>query len=131
VNLNPIAKRIEDASVAIRGRDLFINMMPADKTGILLRDYFGGTAIDHYLPGFFKASFMVIVRHPSYQSAEQLIKRAVAALIVEQKTTVEGVVFHYIRPRGLPFTYAPSPGQNHEFAVNMDCCFIDAAPWAV
>lgn len=126
MNLLPIANRLEEQGIGINGRTIFVNFMPAEVTeGILLRDYFGGTEIDHELPKFYKPSYMIIVRTADTAAGLELMKAAVAALTFSMPEEIEESTYRYMRPRALPFAYPPSPGQNIEIAVNMDCCFID------
>lgn len=126
MKLEPIASWLQQQGVAVQGQDLFINFIPQGMSGILLRDDFGGTRIDHELPGFYKGSFMVIARHADYATSKGLAKSAVATLQLLANTTVDGVSFRYLRPRALPFVYAPSPGQMVESSVTVDACFVDA-----
>jgi hypothetical protein len=126
VNLLPITNRLEEQGVGTPGKDVFINFLPASvQLGILLRDYFGGTPTTPELPGYYKTSFMLIVRATSMESGQELLGNAIAALTVSSDTVMDEYLFKYIRARNLPFAYAPSPGQNIEIAINMDCCFID------
>lgn len=129
MNLIPIAARLEEQGVATVGQTVFINFMPSEVSlGILLRDYFGGTRVIPELPGYYKASYMMVVRCVDMDAGLELMSQAVLALTLTVGEELSGHTFKYMRPRNLPFTYAPSPGQNIEIAVNMDCCFIDATP---
>jgi hypothetical protein len=124
MKLETIAEMLENASVGVAGSDIFINMIPAEvTTGILLRQYFTGTKIDHELPGMRKTSFFVIARSPDYLTAKGLAESAVAALHLRYETEVGTTHFKYMRPRTEPFVYAPSPGQLVEFSVVIDCCY--------
>jgi hypothetical protein len=126
MNLIPLANRLEEQGVGTTGKSVFVNYMPAQsETGILLRDYFGGTAVIPELPGYYRASFMMIVRTNDMEAGLQLMRDAIAAVTIVTEEQVEEYLCRYIRPRNLPFVYAPSLGQNIEIAVNMDCCFID------
>ncbi len=127
MNLEVIIDRLEQKGVGESGKSLFINFIPQDLTGILLRDYFGGTRVDHELPGRFKAKFMLIARERDYESARALVIAASKALTVKSREQLGSVAFDYMRPMGLPFAYAPTPGQNVEVALNLECCYVDAA----
>lgn len=124
IHLEKVAAMIEDRGVASIGRDLFVNSIPAEANGVLLRQYFGGTKIDHYLPGYRKTSYMLIVRAVEYAAALELINAAVAAVTFERDTEIDGVVFKFMRPDMEPFPYAFSPGDRIEFVVNIDCCYV-------
>lgn len=123
MNLEGIVDILESAGVATAGETMFINFMPTDKMGILLRDPFGGTKIDYELPGFTSTSFMLVVRHKSYAVGEALIKDAMAALTMEGKTA-GGMRINYMRPRTTPLKYQPSIANNIEMITNFDVCYV-------
>jgi hypothetical protein len=127
MKLTAIAAILESAGVAEQGKTLFINFIPQNLTGILLRDYFGGSPRDHELPGYIKAPFMLIGRGPDYQTTYDLVVEAVAALEQAGKDQVEeeGIKLNYARGRTLPFPYSSSQGQNWEVTVTVDCCYVD------
>lgn len=126
MNLLPITNRLEEQGVGTPGRDVFIDFMPAAcQLGILLRDYFGGTPTAPELPGYYKTSFMLIIRAPEVGAGQQLMTDAIAALTLNTDTVMDDYLFKYVRARNLPFMYPPSPGQLVEISINMDCCFID------
>ncbi len=127
MNLDTIAQLLEEKGVGERAKNIFSGLMPQGVSGILLRDYFGGTRYDHNLPGFYKGAFMLIVRGPSYDVSKQVCELAVKALTIQGNTYVGEVLFKYMRPRILPFSFPPSPGQQWEFTVTMDACYVDAA----
>lgn len=125
MNLEIVLDRLEEQGVGTAGKDLFINFIPQDATGILVRDYFGGTKVDHELPGYFRARFMLIARAKDYLASQTLLRQAVAALTVKIPEKFGDVDVRFMRPMGLPFPYAPTPGQNLEVATNMECRYID------
>lgn len=124
MKLETVAKMIELAGVGIRGVDIFIGHMPAERDGILLRQPFGGTPIDHELPGWLKTDYQLIVRAKTYLAGDSLIKAAIMAA-----STLNGVTasakFLYMRPRHQPLNYPISPGSRFEFVVNMDACYVE------
>lgn len=123
MNLLGVVDILESAGVAQTGDSLFINFMPTDRMGILLRDPFGGTKIDHELPGYRATSFMLVVRHSEYTTAETLMKDAVTALTMEGKVA-GGMKINYMRPRTEPLVYQPSPANNVEMITNIDCSYV-------
>lgn len=126
MNLIPVANYLQGLGVASIGVNLFISFMPAEVTqGILVRENFGGTKINHYLPGFHKASFMMMVRSNDATAGRVLIQSAIDALTISMDTVMDTTTVHYMRARNLPYMYAPTGSQNVEIAVNMDCCFLD------
>jgi hypothetical protein len=128
MNLEAVASVLESAGVGTAGKDIFINFIPGDIEGILLRDYFGGTPRDHELPGYIQGAFMLIARGKDYKTTHDLCKAAVAALEAHDlEEVVEGAKFNYMRGRTLPFSYSSSPAQQWEVTVTIDACYVDVA----
>ena len=126
MNLLPSANLLEEAGIGIKGKTLFINMIPAEaSTGILLRNDLKGTNIDYELPGYYKSTYQLIARAPNYSDGEALIKSAVLALTIKVETQVETQRFKYMRPDRLPVVFPLSKGSLLEFAVNMECCWTE------
>lgn len=123
MKLEPMAERLESEGLGSQGDDIFINFMPAEKTGLLLRYPFGGVMIDHDLPGYRKGSFQLIARGKDYETALELINQAIAALEMEE-ADLTGLRVKYMRPRHDPFTFPTSVGNNVEFLVNIDVCYV-------
>lgn len=128
MKLEAIAFLLESAGLGTQGRDIFINFIPENRAGILLRTDFGGTKRDHYLPGYIQTTFWLIVRGPEYVAVKEQIEAAVFALwdVSKHGVVVDTATFNYIRPKVDPFAYAPSPGQNIEFGSKMECCYVDS-----
>lgn len=126
MNLLHVAERLETAGVGLRGKTIFVNMIPAEaSTGVLLRNDLRGTLIDHELPGYYKSMFQLIARAPNYTDGEALIEAAVQALTIKVSTQVGPQTFVYMRPDRLPVVYPLSKGSLLEFSVNMECCFFE------
>lgn len=124
MNLEGVAEIIENAGVGQAGTTLFINFMPADAMGILLRDPFGSTKIDYELPGMRQTAYMLVVRHKSYEVAKQLMADAVAAVTFDKEVVAGGMAIKYMRPRHEPLVYQPSPANNIEMITNIDCAYV-------
>jgi len=124
MKLNSIAEILVDAGVGTLRKDIFINFMPGDLTeGILLRDGFSGTKINHYLPGFHKTDFQLIVRSKKFQDGEALIEAAILALTINTRAIHGDMDIHNMRPRSLPFAYPLSPGNLTEFVTQIDVAY--------
>jgi hypothetical protein len=123
MNLEGVAEILDSAGVAMMGTSLFINFMPTDYEGVLLRDPFGGTPIDHELPGYRATSFMLIVRKKDYVVAKDIMQQAVEALTLSD-LQAGGMQINYMRPRGEPVAYQPSPGGLIEMITNIDCSYV-------
>lgn len=126
MNLMPLVNLIENASLGVKGDDLFVDMLPSEAArAILLRNPLSGTPIDHNLPGYYKGDFQLIVRTPagSYDAGELLIERVIEALSIDG-VQVENLFFNYCRPRTLPAVFPLSEGNLLEFSCMFDCCFV-------
>lgn len=123
MNLEGVVQILQGAKVATPGKDLFISFMPTDSEGILLRDPFGGTPINHELPGYRATSFMLIVRKGNYQDARAVMQMATDALTLNS-TIAGGMQINYMRARHEPTAYQPSPGGNVEMITNIDCSYV-------
>ncbi len=124
MNLEAIAQILHDERVAIIGKSIFIQHMPAEHYGILLRQPFGGTPIDHELPGYRNTHFMLAVRAATYKEGKVLIDAALAALTFDQPREVNGTHFYYCRPKNEPLFYPTTLGGNVEFLVNIDAAYV-------
>jgi len=123
MNLLPIAQHIEDAGLGEQGKNLFINMIPAEAPiAILLRNPLQGTPIDYELPGFYRTKFKVIVRSSNYAAGDQLINDVCAVLTVVE-TQVGAMFVRYMRPVTMPVVFPLSKGNLLEFAVDFDIVF--------
>lgn len=123
MNLEGIVEILEASDVAKAGESLFINFMPTDRYGVLLRDPFGGTPIDHELPGMRETYFMLIVRHNDPNTAKALMAAAMEALTL-QLVEQGGMHINYMRPRTDPLMYQPSIGDNIEMITNIDVSYV-------
>jgi hypothetical protein len=105
-------------------KTIYVNHMPASVTkGILLRQDYLGIQIVPELPGYFKTTFQVILRNPDMQDGADLAERVSAALTQERKVIGEMTV-NYLRPRHKPIPYPASKGDQFEFLVNVDACYL-------
>lgn len=123
--------KIEAAGLAKSGVSMFRQFMPADvKVGIMFKAPLTGIEIDPYLPGYYKPTLQVIVRHTHPQQGEKL------ANAVMETLTVEGPEFHeateehgrvqIIRfyPRELPIRYPRLDGNSLEWSLNFSAIFV-------
>lgn len=127
MKLESIAEKLEQAAVGTRGQKVFVNHMPpAITVGVLLREPFGGTLIDHELPGFRKTSFQMIVRSNNDMAAALVLMAAACAAIVTEAETLypQGVFIKYLRQRHEPLRFPITPGNALELLVNIDVCYV-------
>jgi hypothetical protein len=127
MNLESIAEKLElTPTLALtRGQNLFVHAWPASApVGVLLRDDFGGTPIDNYLPGYIRAGFMVIARSSDYPSAHALAK-AVSDALTLTNVQLPGMDVRHILPRIQPVVFPNSAGSVWEFLVAFDACYVE------
>lgn len=125
MKLEAIAQRLQTTGVGTQGKDIHIGHMPAERDGILLRQPFGGSDIDHELPGWRQTSFQLVVRGKSFKDTQALIKNAVVQLTMLE-SPCSTIYVRYMRPKHDPLSYPLSAGGRFEFVVNMEVCYIDS-----
>lgn len=123
MNLEAIAQFLEVSSIGVRGESIFINAMPSEKNGILLKEYLP-TAINWELPGYRKTSYQIISRAGRYEDAKTKINAAIAVLNYQGERVVGSLAFKYMRQRTEPISYPTSVGEKVEFACTIDCCYV-------
>lgn len=123
MNLDGVAQILQEQALGRPGQSLFVDFLPADKDGILLRQPSTGSLIDHELPGYTKTSFMLIVRGNGREKCKKLILDAMQALTISGKT-VAGMHINYMRPRTEPLAFPLSAGNKVEYSTNIDCCYV-------
>lgn len=122
--LNQLMIKLEDEDIAKQNVNLFKNSMPQTITlGVALMGRLQGDEIDYELPGYRKTNFQLVVRARNYNAGEELINNAVASLTFQQ-LQIENVKFNYVRPRHDVVSFPTSDGNNTEFSVNFDACFV-------
>ena len=126
MNLVPIAQLIEDAGLAKSGIDLFLHSFPAEiETGVLVRSPLGGTKVDYELPEYRKTSFQIIVRtHTQKYLSGDAIARSIFKELNLSEVQLDSIFVKYLRPRHEPVSFRGSPGNNVEFSINFDICFV-------
>lgn len=125
MNLLDIANLLESQGVGVKGKSIFIYMIPSDaQPAILLRNPLTGTPYDYELPGFFRAKFRVVVRCVDYATGKAMMDEAVAAMTV-QNTQLDSMFVQYMRPIAMPVVFPLSDGNLMEFSVDMDVVFTE------
>lgn len=123
MELEPIALKLEQAGLGIRAKSIFVHAMPVEcKKGILLRSPLQGTAIDHELPGYYKAEFSVICRSHSHSEAVAMANQATQAL-KGYNVTIGPIEAKHLLPNHLPVVFPVSEGNFVEALVKFDICF--------
>ena len=126
MRLESIAGLLVTAGLGTLGTNLFIYSMPDTvDAGILLRQGLRGTDIDHELPGKRRGEFQLIVRANDYVAGHALIRLAMAALTLPERTELADRVVNFQRPRHEPLVYQRSLGNGIEMAVYFDTDFVE------
>jgi hypothetical protein len=125
-----LADKIQAAGLASIGEDLYLNTFPAEtRIGIMLRSPLTGVKIDPYIPGFYKPSLQVIVRHSDPVEGDRLANRLLDVLTItapeihdetEDRGQVKISVFY---PRELPIQFPRLDGNGIEWSINFVTAF--------
>lgn len=125
MNLMPFADLLESAGYGMKGTDIFINSMPVEANdSILLRQKLTGTPINYDLPGYFRTRFNLVIRSHSYESGETLIKSVTKSLTVSN-LQLDELYLNFSRPTHQPVAFPLSKGNNLEFQVEFEVCYVD------
>lgn len=117
---------LESKAAGTRGRDLFINEMPAGcNQGVVLLDTYVGTPIDEYLPGYYRGNFRVAVRSPDQVSGRLFAKKIVKLLKIERETAMGSTSVKLMLPLNLPRSFRRSDGGYWEFQIDVDVNYVD------
>ena len=124
MNLEAIADRLAALGVLAR-KSVFVTEMPAScSVGVLLMSSYGGTPINHELPGYYKTEFRVVVRHTDYVSGRTLASKASKALSSHAGFTAGDMLVRQCLPANLPRPYRRSAGGYWEFEVDVEITFV-------
>jgi hypothetical protein len=127
MNFPPIVSLLQSAGVGVPGTSLFTNEMPSEcRNGILLLDSYGGTPIDHYLPGYKRCEFRVTTRAIEQVAGMTFAKKVSDVLTVHQPKTLPGMILKLSLPQNEPRPYRRSVGGYWEFEVEVDVTYVDA-----
>lgn len=124
MNLESIAALLEEAGLGVQGTSIFIHRMPENQAGFILREGYSGDWISYDYPGWREGDMLLTYRSNSYADGKAQIEAAMVALSYPYGVTVGDVKFNYMRPRTTPMVYPLSAGNNTEFAVHIDVCYV-------
>lgn len=136
MNLDIIAKIINDSDLAAENTDLFLHHMPDDvEQGVLVRNPLQGNPINHYIPGYMKGSLQVVCRALTYEKGTALSTGILNLLNIEgspEYTDDDGntMTINFLRPRTLPIVYPRLPGNTIEWSIIFDACYLLAVPFS-
>ena len=131
--LNNIAQYLQDMGKGSVGSSIFVTEMPREyKTGILLMDTYGGTRIDHELPGYRSTGFRLVVRSPDYKAGGILARSASKALTLQRHVLMLSfdaddapIMMRQCLPVTDPKPYRRSDEGVWEFEVDVECVYIE------
>lgn len=117
------AQFIEDAGVAVSGRDLFIGEVPLNlNIGVVLLNNVLPRRIQWDIPTFRQDTFQVVVRHIDDVDGFVYCDRVSKALTVVQETKRNGIKINYIYPKHHPIMFPRLDSNNFEFSINYNYC---------
>ena len=83
------------------------------------------TKVDYELPEYRKTSFQIIVRtHTQKYLSGDAIARGIFKELNLSEVQLDSIFIKYLRPRHEPVSFRGSPGNNVEFSINFDICFV-------
>jgi len=125
MSMEAIGKYLETQRLGRLGESIFINEMPETCThGLLLRDRFSGTPIDHYLPQYRETGYRLAARSVDYAKGKELAWRALEALTIHAETQMGDVLVKQLLPKNEPRAYRRSVGGLWEFEVDLDVTLV-------
>lgn len=119
-----VASHLQAQGVGVIGQDIFAGFMPERvKQGILILTPLQGIPIDFELPGYRRGSFQVVVRDTERQRCLTKANEVSNALNMDE-TTIDTVLFRYVRAKHDPVVYPMSKGNLLEGSVNFETVYI-------
>ncbi len=131
MNLQLLAKELEDKGFGILDTDIFVSSMPSIvKSGILIKlPLARPPKFDPYIPGRYKSNLQILVRAPNYLEGKELSDRIFKEYTdygrreyKNQFGKVEFVI-DQIFPEALPINYPRSDGGEIEWSINFELFF--------
>lgn len=123
MKFEPIVELLLDTVSSLKsGTSLFINNMPIGKTGVLLKEGYGGIEIDGYIPDLRRGRFTVAVRDTTYPKAKALAEEVMGVLTMKEQT-LTGMHVKTCRPLTEPISYQNSVGDMYEFSINFSVVY--------
>lgn len=125
MNLTSIAKYAQSRGLGMMGVDIFVNEMPTDTPGILIRSGYVGTPINHYLPGFREGSELrIAVRSKDYAAGYELAWKVLNQLTVTRDTQLDGMLMKQLLPEADPRLFRRTAGGYLEWEVEFTGAYV-------
>ena len=127
MNLIPFRTALIDGN-NVTGYSVYMYHFPeTEDQGILLLHNMNGAKLDPNLPDLKKGKFQAIIRvgKSNFQSGYELSKLVIATFKAVKRTTINGVLIHFIEPMSDPIAYPVSKGNYIEFSCNFETAYTE------
>jgi hypothetical protein len=126
MNLVGVAAYLESKRLGTQGKSIFVNEMPLEcEIGVVLRDRYSGTPIDHELPEYRETGFRCGIRSRDYKKGERLAFDVGTALTLnKQDVVMPGMVVKMMLPQNEPRPYRRSKGGFWEWEIDFDTTYV-------
>lgn len=128
--------KLISAGLAIEGETLFRETMPAEcDIGLMFRSPLEGIDVDPHMPGWFKPTLQLIVRHTSPVEGQKLCDDAIRVLLVRAEERHPATNEHgpariaAFYPAQLPIRYPTLEGNGIEWSVHFTTAFNVEPAW--
>lgn len=113
------------------GGSIFTDAMDEDVTiGALLRNPLVGVPVDGDLPGYYRTTMQVVVRHTAHDAGEDLARAIQRRLtmfnrrFLDPDTNVLLMRVNYLYPAALPIRFPRSVGGGIEWSLNFKASYV-------
>lgn len=125
MDLEPVAKYLESQHLGVLGKSIFIHDMPLDaQNGMILRDRYSGTPIDHYMPGYYNTGFRIAVRSPDFNTGQKLANDVKDTLTMYAERQMGSMRVKSMLPQNLPRPYRRTRANLWEWELEIDVAFV-------
>lgn len=131
MNLDCIAQVLINASLATAlGVDLFEHHIPESATeGLLMKLPMDGIKVNHYVDGFYRGRFQIILRSKSHADGDIKAPLINAALTFRERTFIDSnghLLMNILQclPTTLPVVYPRSAGNVYEWSCNFEAQYF-------
>lgn len=130
MNLELLAKVLQDAGIGAISTDIFVHAMPAEtKQGVMLRNPLAGTKVDIGLPGYYRSTLQAIVRDIGHADGDLKAKAVIAALTMFNRAFRDDLgnllmKVNHIYPEQLPIVYPHTPSNAIEWSLNFVTSYV-------
>lgn len=126
MNLEAVAGYLQQQRLGVMGKSIFVNEMPVEcDFGVLLRDRYSGTPIDHELPGYRDTGFRLAVRSHDFPKGKEHAWKVLKALTLNGPDVVMAdIIVKQMLPQNEPRPYRRSKGGLWEWELDFDTAYV-------